>query len=295
MKIGSYINGNTTVSIFDDGTKIRMTKDAFFNPEKPESMDMKITNMCDMGCPQCHEKSVPDGKHGDITDIPFLDTLNPYTEIAIGGGNPLAHPDLIPFLIMLSAKNFIPNMTVNQFHFQTNFEKIDRLVDAQLIYGLGISLNNAFEEGFIERVQKFPNAVIHVIAGVTPLADIKRLYDCGLKVLILGYKKFGRGEAYYAAHELVDQNITALRDELPEMIKHFNVVSFDNLAVEQMNVRSLLSEDEWNEFYMGNDGEFTMYVDMVNRQFAKSSVSTTRYPISDDIAEMFQKVREERG
>ena len=32
-------------------------------------------------------------------------------------------------------------------------------------------------------------------------------------------------------------------------------------------------------------------VDMVNREFAKSSTSTERYPLEDDIVTMFEKIR----
>ena len=42
---------------------------------------------------------------------------------------------------------------------------------------------------------------------------------------------------------------------------------------------------------MGDDGQYTMYVDMVNREFAKSSTSTERWPLMDDIKPMFDKVR----
>ena len=72
----------------------------------------------------------------------------------------------------------------------------------------------------------------------------------------------------------------------------FDVVSFDNLAIKQLDVKRLLTKEEWNEFYMGDDGGFTMYVDMVNREFAKSSTSTERWTITNDIKEMFDKVRE---
>ena len=61
--IGRYQNGNYTVTIMDDGTKIRSNDLNFFAPTHPESMDIKITNCCDMGCPMCHEDSKPDGKH----------------------------------------------------------------------------------------------------------------------------------------------------------------------------------------------------------------------------------------
>lgn len=93
----SYPNGNYIVSIFDDGTKVRHNNLSYFAPDFPESIDLKISNQCDMGCRMCHENSTPDGKHGDLS-LPFLSTLRAGTELAIGGGNPLVHPDLIPFL-----------------------------------------------------------------------------------------------------------------------------------------------------------------------------------------------------
>ena len=61
--LGEYQNGNYSVKIYDDGTKIRENDFNFFEPEYPESMDMKITNACDMMCPFCHEASVPNGEY----------------------------------------------------------------------------------------------------------------------------------------------------------------------------------------------------------------------------------------
>ena len=115
--LGDYVNGNYYVRIYGDGTKIRENDLDFFEPAFPESFDIKITNQCDMGCPMCHEDSKPDGKHGDILHLPFLDSIHPYTELAIGGGNPLAHPDLIPFLRLCKDRDLIPNITVNKVHF----------------------------------------------------------------------------------------------------------------------------------------------------------------------------------
>ena len=73
--------------------------------------------------------------------------------------------------------------------------------------------------------------------------------------------------------------------------KWFDCVSFDNLAIEQLNPKRLMSDDEWQKFYLGNDGFASMYIDAVNEEFAKSSVSTERYPVEDDIKTMFDKVR----
>jgi hypothetical protein len=81
--------------------------------------------------------------------------------------------------------------------------------------------------------------------------------------------------------------------ELGEMLKHFDVVSFDNLALKQLETKRLLSEDQWNEFYMGDDGSHTMYIDCINKQFARSSVAPVedRRDLMDDIKPMFDHIR----
>lgn len=292
-RIGFYKNNNYTVSLFNEGTKIRRTEDEEFKPIFPESMDVKISNQCDMGCPMCHENSTVDGKIGDIMNAKFIDTLHPYTEMALGGGNVLTHPDLVPFLRKLKLKHIFPSMTVNQKHFLKDLDLIKELVDEKLIYGLGISVIDLNSE-FLETVKQFPNAVLHIINGLISEKDIEKLYDKNLKVLILGYKTFRRGVEYYQKnHKLIDSQKQMMFDKLKEMIEHISVVSFDNLAIEQLDVKRLMSEEEWNQFYMGNDGNFTMYIDLVEKQFATSSISTTRYNLKDNIEDMFKVILEE--
>ena len=140
MKIlGKYKNGNYSVVIGDDGTKIRETEYDDFIPEFAENCDCKITDKCDGGCKWCYEGCTPSGKHGNILDAKFLDSLHPFTELAING-NDLTHPDLIPFLQKLKEKKVIANITVNQKHFERNQDFIRNLVVKKLIWGLGVSL-----------------------------------------------------------------------------------------------------------------------------------------------------------
>ena len=295
-----YQNGNYTVTLdTKTGTKIRENDLDFFEASTVESMDIKITNYCDMGCPMCHENSTTDGKHADILGPSFLDKLHPYTELAIGGGNPLSHPDLYEFLQRCKEREFIPSMTVNQVHFEKNYDFIKKLIDEQLIYGLGISLNKP-TESFIKKVQTIPNAVIHIINGLVTLEQLYDMKDKGLKILILGYKVFRRGEALYnQEHTLIDIRKMLLYNMLEEIIdkEWFKVVSFDNLAIEQLEPQRLMDEDEWKEFYMGDDGignSFTsasMFVDMVERKYAKNSCSTEHFDLLPTIEEMYKSLK----
>lgn len=288
--LGKVHNGNYDMYLFDDGTKIRKNDLDNLTPDYPESMDIKITNQCDIGCKFCHEASTKDGKHGDILNLKFLDTLLPYTELAIGGGNPLSHPDLIPFLMLCKSKKLICNITVNQAHFMKDQYLLKSLVADKLIYGLGVSLVSITPE-FIEAVKQFPNAVIHLINGIHHLDTIKQLYDNNLKILILGYKEFRRGKDFY--NEAVEQEKQKIKNAIREITEHFNVVSFDNLALEQLQIKNILTEEEWNEFFMGNDGSHTLFIDTVDKTFSTSSTTPIedRQPLLDDIKPMFDYVR----
>ena len=177
-------------------------------------------------------------------------------------------------------------MTVNQVHFLKNVELLRDLSERKLIYGLGVSyISGSTSEDrqlLIENMKGIPNAVLHIINGVVPFQELEELAHHGFKILILGYKDFRRGSA----------NLKDNRDSI-----HSNqqalFVSFDNLAIRQLDVRQLMSEQEWRQFYMGDDGGFTMYVDAVNREYAVCSVSENRHKLTDDSGEMFQIVQSE--
>lgn len=294
--LGRYRNGNYVTTILSDGTRIRETNDDEFIPDHAENMDIKITNACSAGCPFCHEGSTKDGKHGDILNEKFVDTLYPFQEAAIGGGNILEHPDLIPFLKKLKEKKVIANITVNQIHFEKEQKLIKKLVDEKLIYGLGVSLVNPTER-FISLIKQYPNAVVHVINGVLTESDVKAMENNNLKMLILGYKHLRRGNEYFEhERERIEVNQNWLYENLDDITCKFKVVSFDNLAIEQLNVKRLLSDKEWDEFYQGDDGSSTYFIDMVERKFAKSSTApfNRRYELLDSVDDMFKVIRNEK-
>lgn len=306
--LGSYQNGNYKVSIYEDGTKIRENDLDFFEAVFPESMDLKITNRCTdpLGpgcgnCKFCHENSGPCGKHADVLSPSFIDKLRPYTEIAVGGGNALEHPDLIPFLRKLKSLKMIPSMTVHQNHFMANLPLLRKLRDEQLVYGLGISLVNAHQDKFIETVQEFPNAVVHVINGVVEYKDLKALANNNIKLLILGYKQVRRGERLYETEtKKIEYNKNLLYKLLPIILQQnwFKVVSFDNLALNQLQPQRMLTPEQWSCMYMGDDGidgnltSASMFVDLVERKFAKNSCDMNRYDLLDTIDEMYEKLKE---
>ena len=295
MPWGIYRNGNSICRInLDNGTKIRETMDDEFDLEFPESLDLNIGNRCDGGCPMCYINASTDGIDADLMNIKFIDSLHPYTEVAING-NSVDHPQLISFLKKLKERKLIPNLTVNQIHFERKEDLISMLIENKLIYGLGISLRKATPE-FVKRVKKYPNAVIHTINGILTPEDIEILRDNNLKILILGYKNLGRGINYKEDNEIaLRRKQKYLYDILPTLANHFCALSFDNLAISQLKPQRFLSPEKWEEIYMGDEGSASMFVDLVSGKFGVSSLcnESEMHPIMDDIKDMFAQVKKD--
>lgn len=271
--IKKYKNGNYWVTLKSDGTKIRKTSDDSFNPEFPESIDLKITDFCENDCGFCHEKSSLEGKHASLNNIlTTISNLPSGVEIAIGGGNVLAYPDLERVLRYMIVKGLVPNLTVN-VNSLLNKEYLKRLSNLKSLkyyYGLGISginskLGCALKLPFCNIIDD--NVVMHCIAGIQSPMDILKCNGFN-KFLILGYKQVGRGKKYYS--DTVKKNIDYWKFVLPTIVRNKHV-AFDNLALEQLDVKSLVSKEIWAKNFMGDDGKFTMFIDAVKRHYAISS------------------------
>ena len=302
--LGTYKNGNYNVTILSDGTKIRQTEEDEFIPEFPENADVKITDKCSQGCPFCYEGCTKEGRHAHLMQSngtfaqPWMLSLEPHTELALNG-NDLDVPDLDLFLLKMQDRHIIVNITINQNQFMKHIDYIRMLSKYKMIYGIGVSLVNSADEKFINAIKEFPNLVIHTIAGILSKADIKNLSNQGIKILILGYKNLQRGISYKEKFSRqIRANMADLKNDLKDLPNHFKVISFDNLAIEQLDVKNIMfkdKEDEWDEFYMGDDGNFTLYIDAVKQEFAKNSCMPLeeRFPIEGrTMRQMFNFIRD---
>lgn len=289
--LGKYKNGNVNVTIYSDGTKIRETEDNEFKPEYPESFDLKITNKCYNNCSFCHEKSTPDGKHGNLF-MSFFSGIQPYTEIAIGGGNPMEHPHLFTFLRQMKAKKVICNVTLRINDLLQNLNVIKRAILEELIMGVGVSISDSTPKGEIDLAQSVsPNVMFHLINGIHQNVVP---YLVGKKVLLLGYKTFGNGETFKSNNSIeVESKINWWYENWQQVSKTFKVLALDNLAVKQLEVQKKLTQKEWDERFMGEDGSHTMYIDLVEEKFALNSTTylDKRYDIKNStLIDMFKVI-----
>ena len=292
--ISSYKNGNTRVSIFEDGTKIRKY-DGEAKPDYPESIDIKISNFCDLSefCKWCHEASDKQGKHANLDNFNFLlEQLPPGAELAIGGGNPLSHPNILSFLEKAKDNGIICNMTVNELHLKPFKTLITKLLKEELIKGLGITYSGKKKKELEYFCKLSNNIVFHVIMGVHELSCLDEIQKYSNKVLILGYKEFRKGKTFHS--EEVERKKYQWYIRLPLYFDKM-ILSFDNLSINQLNLKRWFTDKSWDEFFMGEDGTHSMYIDAVSDSFRVSSTGNKHYPIENrNIKEIFSFVQKAR-
>jgi hypothetical protein len=274
----SYKNGNALISIYNDGTRIVEFENKL-NLEYPLNIDIRVSTQCSFGqkedgssgfCTFCHESAKTNGKECDYEVLKKkLENLPSGIELAIGGNN--ITESLILFLTWCYHKGFICNLTVNQGHLNKYQKELRLLINNGLIKGLGVSYRKPLKWDIPNFILNYENTVFHVIAGIDNIEDIISLSKKGVnKVLILGEKDFGYN---LGKVNLESKNHKHWRWYLMSILKSFNIVSFDNLALEYLKPQRYMSESSFLTF---NQGEHSMYINAVEGYYSPSSRSNIK-------------------
>jgi hypothetical protein len=259
-------------------------------------IEIRVNTGCSLGfnpktkktvCEFCHESARTDGKECDYEKLKDnLKDLPAGTELVIGG-NKLTD-NLTKFLVWSKNKGFICNLIVNHLHINLNDFKLKFYLEEGLINGLGISYRRDYPINFDDYFYTHPNVVLHVIAGIDDVDDILELPF--QKILCLGYKVFGFGVDFYT--EEVRSCLQRWTWFVKKLMDKKNLVSFDNLALEQLNIERFLTKEHRDIF---NQGEHNMYVNAVSGYFAPSSRSHDKVNWkTTTVGEYFKQIEEQR-
>lgn len=276
--LNKYKNGNCTVEIYSDGTRIIEWPDGEeMKLDFPLNIDIRLMTKCDFGynpttgksvCSFCHESARTDGKECDYDQLlSQLKHLPAGMELAIGIND--FTEGLEFFLGRCKAYGFIVNGTVNQGALakKSNREWLARLISNNLLKGVGVSYRPRMPD-IPKEVIEYQNTVLHVIAGIDDFEGVKSLANQGVKkVLVLGEKDFGFNKGNV---NLSSESHKEWKARIMELGKVFDIISFDNLALEQLDIKSKLPDSTWQEFYQG---EHSFYINAVDQYFAPSSRS----------------------
>lgn len=109
----------------ETGLTIRFGKTVNDNPITapwPELADISISNHCTKGCEFCYRDSTDNNSFMSTAEYEYvLDSLTSSKwgsvfQVALGGGEPLEHPDFIEILDISKRKGIVANFTTNGIH-----------------------------------------------------------------------------------------------------------------------------------------------------------------------------------
>ena len=198
----------------------------------PTLVDFQITHKCFMNCPHCYASSVPEGRHTSLADarrvIRQLRAAGT-CQVAIGGGEPLLHPDLLTILREFREAGMVPSLTTTGTGLNSRIlQGLKRYCGAVALSleDVGDSFSarrrNGFA-GFRRMLDRLLAARIPTVLQVTLSRDnfhrlpaivdfcltVPRLYG----VIFLAYKPVGRGRDF-------DQGLVALpREEVTDGLR----------------------------------------------------------------------------
>jgi organic radical activating enzyme len=292
----AFKNGNYWVVISPERKmRIQFQKDEPLKPIVAELIDLKVTDYCDMGCEYCYQGSTPEGLHADFEEIKkarqrLLTPWGTITEFALGGGEPTSHPKFAEILELLGGDYTILNFTTRTL--PSSWSPDIQQAVIKHVTGIAYSVENteqllSYYKDHIDTLNKpFENNsklgegikfYIHLIPELMTddelrgvFAEVEKINEDNrwsrrlnnINVTLLGLKTIGRAE-------------DILRTPRPEIIDilmnmRFTPVGIDTkFAYDYKEYLDKYGVDP--KLYTTKEGEFSMYIDMIQNKAYKSS------------------------
>jgi len=293
-----------------NGNKLRFTMadddEPWTKSLSPELVDVKITNFCAKGCNFCYQSSTKDGKHAPVDEVKkIIDLLIDAEtfEIAIGGGEPTDHPDLIEIMQYARDNTIIPNLTTYTTKWVDDPVKFKAIMT--LAGGIGVSCHSSKDFAMIDKIvdavisnngfsSRFAKIMAQHVVGSVPFEVTEEVLRHAFKhkypILLLGYKPVGFGAEYI--HDSIEaalliKLIYNSKNDYPD-----GMLSVDTAFLELYpNLCAALEIP--TELTTSPEGKFSCYIDATTKMMAPSSYcdKTEYHPLPntlDDFKKLFQ-------
>jgi radical SAM protein with 4Fe4S-binding SPASM domain len=180
----------------------------------PSLADIQITSACTQGCPHCYASANPAGTHMPYSDL--LRILDSCAEagvfqIALGGGDPLLHPQFEDILYAVRERGMVPNVTTSGAYFtEKNLAAMRECCGAVALSLEGVGARysqrralgwDGFRAALATLEANSIPTVLQVTVGAGNINDVSRIVDFALSkklygVIFLAYKPVGRGQRF---------------------------------------------------------------------------------------------------
>ena len=169
----------------------------------PELCDISITSFCTKGCAYCYQESSEQGSHADLAHIlEVIDVLAEHHvfEVAIGGGDPVEHPEFEEIILYCQMRGVVPNFSTRSLKWMTEPEAQEIVKN---IGGFAFSVATGAQASAFVRVYKhreIKKGTFQYVLGSSPLEEFEAILriagEAKIPVTILGYKRVGRGVTF---------------------------------------------------------------------------------------------------
>lgn len=307
MKKELLRNGNYFLFIDSEDNKrvaLRLSPTPYIEliPEYPELVDIKLTDVCHIGCTWCYQDSTSDSLHGDFNVITnVIKSLPKWTEVAFGGGDVLMHPQIVEILKFARKHGLTSsNVTMNWQSIMRYPDKVREVMPLLDAIGVSITGKGQIKQvvGKLKSIEWFTPSRIcfHIIPDlyskdliIKVLDEIKE-HSAESDVLFLGFKTNGRGYTADPKHI----------SDMPEIMEYI-IDNNINLQCDTKFVKDYLEVVKSVSSpltYDIKEGEYSMNIDCVENFYSVASYNLDfKGEITDDfnIAKAFAEVRKQGG
>jgi len=263
----------------------------------PELVDVKITDFCDQGCAFCYQGSGPKGQHASTYYVNELGRLLGEAgtfEVAIGGGEPTGHPNLVSILSNFRMRGVVPNLTTGttkwigtalEHHIMSlcggvAFSLSNRTANSAQVFSKILALRGKYRDRQFDSGVHARGAAalsIQVVERVLRKSDfIEVLKWCdtnNVTLTLLGYKDAGRGQDF--RKHLHDYDwfdvVRAYQTSMKELHGWSTLVLGVDSVIAQRDGDRLRDVGVSSRRLTASEGKWTMYVDCVEKVAGESS------------------------
>lgn len=276
-------SGDKVVVSFGRAAAPRVRADA------PELVDIKLTDFCPFGCPECYQGSTTAGAHADadLLRLIAMECENARVfEVALGGGEPTLHPAFVSILESFRRAGVVPNFTTRNLSWLRNDEERPRILAAAGAFAVSVS-----EVSDVDRLaaaldyHSIPHSrtVLHLTMGTMDEWQFSRVMEAArrreLSVTLLGFKRTGRGQSYQP------KKYDGWLERVKELASKGQCPRFGIdtvLAAESVEALKASGIPEW--LYYVKEGQFSMYIDAVARKCAASSFTDVTHDLPGHVS-----------
>ena len=250
----------------------------------PELVDISITDFCVADCAFCYRNSNYEGKHADNQSLYNVmrscEEMGVF-EIAIGGGEPLDHPNIKNILSQFKNSTLRANLTTRHKSWLRDDKMRNLIFDT--CGAVGISVDSAAEiEDMATALQyhgiRSDRVMAHVIMGTVSEHEFRAMavasHNSRIPLLLLGFKESGRGFKFkqksgwkgYQKYDWFESVLIRLQEDdlMPARL------GMDTpLVAELQPILERLEVPEW--MYRTHEGENSMFIDAVHQTAGPSS------------------------